>query len=93
MAQACALQRVSTAETFCVQAKHLDRKHVVFGEIIREDGDVIKKMDARWYGGIPAYTCSPEAEGPGTHSILGSSPRRRIIFHLRSYMRIFHPLS
>lgn len=28
------------------QAKHLDRKHVVFGEIIREDGDVIKKMEA-----------------------------------------------
>lgn len=28
------------------QAKHLDRKHVVFGEIIREDGQVMKRMEA-----------------------------------------------
>lgn len=26
------------------QCKHLDRKHVVFGEIIREDGNVMKRM-------------------------------------------------
>merc|ERR1712194_140915 len=29
------------------QCKHLDRKHVVFGEIIREDGGVMKKLEAR----------------------------------------------
>jgi len=27
------------------QAKHLDKKHVVFGEIIREDGQVVKRME------------------------------------------------
>merc|ERR1712232_1476389 len=26
------------------QSKHLDKKHVVFGEIIREDGNVMKRM-------------------------------------------------
>lgn len=29
------------------QCKHLDRKHVVFGEIVREDGNVMKRMEAR----------------------------------------------
>jgi cyclophilin family peptidyl-prolyl cis-trans isomerase len=29
------------------QAKHLDRKHVVFGEIIREDGHIMKKVEAQ----------------------------------------------
>jgi len=29
------------------QSKHLDRKHVVFGEIVREDGDVVKRMAAQ----------------------------------------------
>eukprot|EP00929_Paragymnodinium_shiwhaense_P115459 TRINITY_DN8435_c0_g1_i1.p1 TRINITY_DN8435_c0_g1~~TRINITY_DN8435_c0_g1_i1.p1 ORF type:complete len:286 (-),score=66.42 TRINITY_DN8435_c0_g1_i1:94-951(-) len=29
------------------QSKHLDRKHVVFGEIIREDGNVVKAMEAK----------------------------------------------
>lgn len=29
------------------QSKHLDNKHVVFGEIIREDGAVVKKMEAQ----------------------------------------------
>merc|ERR1712060_276407 len=28
------------------QAKHLDRKHVVFGEIVREDGGVMKAIQA-----------------------------------------------
>lgn len=28
------------------QAKHLDRKHVVFGEIVREDGQVMKRIQA-----------------------------------------------
>eukprot|EP00931_Biecheleriopsis_adriatica_P057493 TRINITY_DN34113_c0_g1_i1.p1 TRINITY_DN34113_c0_g1~~TRINITY_DN34113_c0_g1_i1.p1 ORF type:complete len:309 (-),score=62.18 TRINITY_DN34113_c0_g1_i1:59-943(-) len=28
------------------QAKHLDRKHVVFGEIVREDGGVMKMLQA-----------------------------------------------
>lgn len=28
------------------QAKHLDRKHVVFGEIVREDGQVMKTIQA-----------------------------------------------
>eukprot|EP00933_Yihiella_yeosuensis_P011602 TRINITY_DN119062_c0_g1_i1.p1 TRINITY_DN119062_c0_g1~~TRINITY_DN119062_c0_g1_i1.p1 ORF type:complete len:297 (-),score=63.52 TRINITY_DN119062_c0_g1_i1:139-1029(-) len=28
------------------QAKHLDRKHVVFGEIVREDGGIMKKLQA-----------------------------------------------
>merc|ERR1740120_202058 len=28
------------------QSKHLDRKHVVFGEILREDGDVMKRVEA-----------------------------------------------
>ncbi|CAE8644019.1 unnamed protein product [Polarella glacialis] len=28
------------------QAKHLDRKHVVFGELVREDGGVMKKLQA-----------------------------------------------
>ena len=26
------------------EAKHLDRKHVVFGEIVREDGQVMKRL-------------------------------------------------
>merc|ERR1712032_151095 len=28
------------------QCKHLDTKHVVFGEILREDGDVVKIMES-----------------------------------------------
>merc|ERR1712048_1093313 len=28
------------------QCKHLDRKHVVFGEIIREDGGVMKRIES-----------------------------------------------
>ncbi|CAJ1340852.1 unnamed protein product [Effrenium voratum] len=28
------------------QARHLDRKHVVFGEIVREDGQVMKRLQA-----------------------------------------------
>merc|ERR1711920_1181178 len=29
------------------QCKHLDKKHVVFGEIIREEGGIVKRLEGR----------------------------------------------
>uniref|UniRef100_A0A7S1WJE5 Peptidyl-prolyl cis-trans isomerase n=1 Tax=Alexandrium catenella TaxID=2925 RepID=A0A7S1WJE5_ALECA len=65
------------------QSKHLDRKHVVFGEIVREDGDVVKRMEAHGSedgdveGAVVIVDCGMVDEGASRERFRRSRSRTR----------------